>query len=208
MKSNVCLLNKELNNYNEILNEVEKVTDYNMIKGKQALRLRLIAEELIGMVPTLVENFEGEFWVENKGLNYEFHVDIKVNDMNIDLRDELIAVSKSGKNAAAKGIMGKIRAVTETMMLAVTNPTPMFPINQYYDGNDVMIGFGYIDPKDACEIGYTYSWSLNNYKANVEENNRDAFEELEKSIVANLADDIIVGVKGKKVEIIIKKTVN
>lgn len=207
MKSNICALNKELNNYNEILNEVEKVTQYNKINGKQALRIRLIAEELTGMIPGLVENFEGEIWLENNGLDYEFHVDIKVDEMSIDLREDLISVSKSGKNAAAKGIMGKIRAVAETMTLAVTNPTPMFPINQYYDGSDVMIGFGYIDPKIAEETGYSYSWSLNSYKANIQENNEEAFEEIERSIVANLADDIIVGVRGKKVEIIIKKTI-
>ena len=33
----------------------------------------------------------------------------------------------------------------------------------------------------------------------------EEWDQLEKSIVAKLADDVIVGVRGKKVEIIIKK---
>jgi hypothetical protein len=35
--------------------------------------------------------------------------------------------------------------------------------------------------------------------------NKDEWDQLEKSIVAKLADGVIVGVKGKKVDIIIKK---
>lgn len=205
MKSKICTLNKNIDSYNEILNEVENILTYNKIEGKQALRIRLIAEELIGMVRGLVDDFEGMFWIENNGSDYEFHVNIKVDEMNIEKREELIAVSKTGKNAAATGIMGKIRAVAETMMLVVTNPNLNCPVMQYYDGNDIIMGVGYLEPEIAAEYGYLCSWSLNNYKTKTQE--ATACDELERSIVANLANDIIVGVKGKNVEIIIKKTV-
>ena len=122
MKSNICKLNKDLTCLEAVLAEVEKVTTYNGLEDKKALRLRLLAEELCGMLPGLVENFSGKFWAENEGENYELHVELKAEDMNFDLRDELISVSKSGKNAAAKGVMGKIRAVAETMLLAAFEP--------------------------------------------------------------------------------------
>ena len=122
MKSNICKLNKDLTCLEAVLAEVEKVTTYNALEDKKALRIRLLAEELCGMLPGLIENFSGEFWAENEGDNYELHVELKADDMSIDLRDELISVSKSGKNAAAKGIMGKIRAVAETMLLAAFDP--------------------------------------------------------------------------------------
>ena len=67
------------------------------------------------------------------------------------------------------------------------------------------MGFGYIDPTIAVEAGYIYSWSLFNYKTAVEEK-KDEYAELERSIVAKLADDIIVGVRGKNVEIVVKKS--
>ncbi len=207
MKSNVCKLNKDLTCLEAVLAEVEKVTTYNALEDKKALRLRLLAEELCGMLPGLVENFSGKFWAENDGENYELHVELKSDDMSIDLRDELISVSKSGKNSAAKGIMGKIRAVAETMLLAAFNSdfTPVPVDGQYYDYNGFNMGVGYIDPTIAYETGYVYSWSLYSYKTAVEEK-KDEYAELERSIVAKLADDIIVGVRGKNVEIVVKKS--
>ena len=44
-----------------------------------------------------------------------------------------------------------------------------------------------------------------NYKTAVEDK-EDEYAELERSIVAKLADDIIVGVRGKNVEIVVKKS--
>lgn len=101
MKSNICVLNKDVSCLKAVLDEVEKVTEYNQLEDKQALRLRLLAEELCGMLPGLIENFSGEFFAENDGENYELHVKLTAEDMTLDLRDELISVSKSGKNAAA-----------------------------------------------------------------------------------------------------------
>ena len=206
MKSNICKLNEDLTCLKAVLAEVEKVTKYNGLDDKKALRLRLLAEELCGMLPGLIENFSGEFWAENDGETYELHAELKAEDMSIDLRDELISVSKSGKNAAAKGIMGKIRAVAETMLLVAFDPeiTPMPADGEYYDHRGFNMGFGYIDPTIAAETGYVYSWSLFNYKTAVEDK-EDAYAELERSIVAKLADDIIVGVRGKNVDIVVKK---
>ena len=205
MKSNVCKLNEDLTCLKAVLAEVEKVTAYNGLEDKKALRLRLLAEELCGMLPGLIENFSGEFWAENDGDYYELHVELKADDMNLELRDELISVSKSGENAAAKGIMGKIRAVTETMLLVASDPNLSVPVGEYYDYCGYNMGFGYIDPTIICETGYVYSWSLFNYKTAVE-GKEDAYAELERSIVAKLADDIIVGVRGNNVEITVKKS--
>ena len=207
MKSNICKLNKDLTCLKVVLAEVEKVTTYNGLEDKKALRLRLLAEELCGMLPGLIENFSGEFWAENEGDDYELHVELKADDMNIDLRDELISVSKSGKNAAAKGIMGKIRAVAETMLLAAFDPdlAPMAAPGEFYDYHGYNMGFGYIAPEMEAELGCIYTWSLFNYKTDVEDK-EDEYAELERSIVAKLADDIIVGVRGKNVEIVVKKS--
>ena len=206
MKSNICKLNKDLTCLEAVLAEVEKVTTYNGLEDKKALRLRLLAEELCGMLPGLIENFSGEFWAENNGETYELHVELKADDMSIDLRDELISVSKSGKNAAAKGIMGKIRAVAETMLLVASDPTlQALPAGEFYDYHGYNMGFGYIDQATAAELGCIYTWSLFNYKTAVEDK-EDEYAELERSIVAKLADDIIVGVRGKKVVIVVEKS--
>ena len=206
MKSNICKLNEDLTCLEAVLAEVEKVTAYNGLEDKKALRIRLLAEELCGMLPGLIQNFSGEFWAENDGDDYRLHVELKADNMSLDLRDELISVSKSGKNAAAKGVMGKIRAVAETMLLVASDPTLSVPCGEYYDYYGYNMGVGYIDPAIAVETGYIYSWSLFNYKTAVEEKEEGAYAELERSIVAKLADDIIVGVRGKNVEIVVKKS--
>ena len=206
MKSNICKLNEDLTCLETVLAEVEKVTAYNGLEEKKALKIRLLAEELCGMLPGLVANFSGKFWAENDGESYELHVELKAEDMSIDVRDELISVSKSGKNAAAKGVMGKIRAVAETMLLAAFDPDLARTTvrGDLYDYHSYSMEMGYIDSMIATEKEYTYSWSLYNYKSAVEEK-EDEYAELERSIVANLADDIIVGVRGKNVAIVVKK---
>ena len=206
MKSNICKLNEDLTCLGAVLAEVEKVTAYNGIESKKALRLRLLAEELCGMLPGLTENFSGIFWAENDGENYEFHVELKADDMSLELRDELISVSKSGKNEAAKGVMGKIRAVAETMLLAASDPELPVPAGKFYDYNGFNMGFGFVDPTCVVDTGYIYSWSLFNYKTAVKDTEEDAYAELERSIVAKLADDITVGVRGSNVEIVVKKS--
>lgn len=206
MKSNICALNKDLACLGEVLSEVEKVTAYNALEEKKTLRLRLLAEELCGMLPGLVENFSGEFWAENDGNNYQLHVELKAEDMSLELRDELISVSKSGKNAAAKGVMGKIRAVAETMLLATFDPAASYPVGEFYDAAGYNMAFGFVDPIVAVDAGYACSWSLYQYRAVVEETKEDAYAELERSIVAKLADDIVVGVRGNNVEIVVKKS--
>ena len=53
---------------------------------------------------------------------------------------------------------------------------------------------------------WLHAWSLSSYKECAGGNkDGEEWDELEKSIIANLADDVIVGVIGKNVDIIIKK---
>jgi hypothetical protein len=213
MKSNVCELNKEVGSLSNMLNEVEHFTKVNRLRDKEALRIRLLAEELRGMLPSIAENFCGEFWIENEGHLYELHATFMVDEISLEKRDKLIAISKSGKNEAAKGIMGKIRAVAEEMILAISDPNAnIFNSLNSYNIYPTHMGYVYVDPFLVVENGYICSWSLDNYKNNIKkakakENAKEEFEELEHSIVANLADDILVGVKGKNVEIVIKKAI-
>lgn len=192
MKSNVCIVEKGGLGLENILTEVEKVTDYNGLQGKEALRLRLLAEELVGMLPELVNNFEGCFWLQNDKNRYELHVELSVEKLSREGKEALIAVSANRKNSAALSFMGKIRDVAENMLLFSEAPTDS----------------DYLCDYDNVDVHYTYVWTLEHYMKQQKERLTDYSEdwdELEKSIVAKLADDVIVGVRGKKVEIIIKK---
>lgn len=198
MKSNICTIKKGGLGLETILTEVEKVATYNGLQNKQTLRLRLLAEELTGMLPALVENFEGCFWMENDQDKYELHVELSVESLSKEKKQALIAVSANKKNAASSGFMGKIREIAENMLLHAE-----IPEGAYLYSTEYMCD--YYCPTD---YQYTYAWTLDHYKEQQKERAEGDVEEwdqLEKSIVAKLADDVIVGVRGQKVEIIIKK---
>lgn len=196
MKSNVCTITKGGIGLENILQEVEKVTTYNGLEKKEALRLRLLAEELTGMLPELVRNFDGCFWLENDGNKYELHVELSVEGLSKEKKESLIAISANKKNAATAGFMGKIRDIAENMLLYFEESS----VN-YFSACDYLYDY-------AGDFHYKYAWTLDNYTAQQKERSTEKnanWDQLEKSIVAKLADDVIVGVRGKKVDIIIKK---
>lgn len=191
MKSNICKIRKGNPDFRSILNETEKVTVYNGLAGKKALSLRLLAEELVSMLPEIAKNFDGEFWVETDGEQYELHIKMSVDDMDMATRENFIKVSSHNKNAAAVGITGKIRAVFDYMVLGGDEANMVSPAGRY---------------EFAASVDFSCCWSLQQYKSNVTEEEPEKWDELEKSIIAKLADDVIVGVKGKNVNIIIRKS--
>lgn len=193
MKSNVCKIEKGSFDLAPILSETEKVTEYNGLSAKDALRIRLLAEELVSMLPAIVKNFDGEFWLENDGNDYELHVKMAVDRMDLDTRNDLIKVSKENKNASAVGITGKICAVFDYMALSGDESIMMPTVGSEY-------GF-------ASNVDFSYLWSLRQYQESVPQKEKEKWDEFEKSIIAKLADDVIVGVRGKKVNIVIKKKI-
>ena len=61
-----------------------------------------------------------------------------------------------------------------------------------------------MDFRDCTD--YSSVWSLEQYRSTVRrEEQTAAWDELEKSVIASLADDVIVGVRGKRADIIIVK---
>jgi len=192
MKTQVFTLTKEKTELESILAEMEKAAVYCDLDKKEATRLRLLSEELIGMVPELLDFCSAKFWAESIGKEFELYVSAELNDMFSADREKLLEISKSGKNAAAKGIMGKIRSVVETMFVEYSNAVALQDERFYQMG---------IAPSHYY---YLRQWSLNRYK-NAAEENGEEWDELEASIIANLADDVIVGIKGRKVDITVKK---
>lgn len=191
MKSDIIKLSdgaKDISLLNRVLSETEKAAAYANLDKKQSGRLRLLAEEMISMLPELLAFSSGEFWIECNGKNCEIHTVLTPQQtVSIMKRDELLKISKSGKNAAATGIMAKIRIAVTFMMF---DP-------QIYTDMDVFLG--------TTNLNTMTSWSLSTYRQKVEEKKGEPWDELEKSIIANIADDVLVGVEGKRVEIVVKK---
>ena len=58
----------------------------------------------------------------------------------------------------------------------------------------------------TADWNYDRLWSLEQYRTAVKaEDKKEKWDELEKSVLAAVADDVVVGVKGKEADIIIVK---
>lgn len=198
MKSDVCAITRDESSIASILNEAEKAASYSKLDKKQTMRLRLLAEELVGMLPELLTFSSGEFWIESDNLTFELHTLLSPDEaMNSANREKILSVSKSGKNLAASGIMNKIKLAAQFMMIDYNDAVSTTGMEYEF----FSMGMG-----DPQIMKSAYAWSLQKYRVKSEEKKDEAWDELEKSIIANIADDVLVSLNGKSVEIIVKKT--
>ncbi|MBQ7699043.1 MAG: hypothetical protein IJT49_01720 [Clostridia bacterium] len=163
--------------------------DYGL-ERKSVLHLRLLAEELFGMIRGIAGNIVSEYKISAEDKKFELHLKSEV-EMTVEMRDKLISVSSSGKNAAATGFTGRIRVLIAEALLSMRETAPYAVIN--------------------TASAYSPVWMMSDYKSDVMKNAdtdktaKQAWDELEKSVLAKIADDIKVGVVGNSVEIIIYK---
>ena len=192
MKSDVIKISRDQDNLNKILSETQKTAEYANLDGKQTIRTRLIADEFVGMLKELSQDFEGEFWIERENLSFAFIAQLHINEvMDLQTKRTFIELSSDKKNAAAKGIMGKIRDVVENMLYS----------------ENAMYSSSFVSYQLETAVLLNDQWTLNRYK-DAERDKEEPWDELEKSIIANIADDVIVSVKGNNVEIVIVKNFN
>ena len=178
----------------------EKTGAFCGLDHKSALRLRLLSEELIELMRTFTGELKGDFWLEAKDSTVEVHLKTEI-PMDQQTKKELLSVSSTGKNAAAKGFMGKIRDMISTATLPEDPETKAM--------TEQALGLMAL----GCQAGSysgSYSWSMSSYVTSIEKAEeiqaQEAKDELEKSIVANLADDVTVHILNSYVEIKIYKS--
>ena len=138
------------------------------------------------MLPELLTVGSGEFWIENNEKKFEIHVTVNAEKRpTMQEKENMLSVSKSGNNIAAKGIINKIKLISESMLDGYLESTRAAGFYKFYDmGIDT--SYPYYDT-------WSNAWSLNNYKENTSnDKNSDEWDELEKSIIAKLSDDVIV----------------
>lgn len=191
MRSNVCRIENGTQDLEAILNEAERVAEYNGLDRQQTLHLSLLCEELDGMLAGLAGEFGGKFWIDLEDGVCKINASIEILHLTSERREQLIAVSKSKKNASASGVIGKIRSVLEDMLL---NSAAAYSVG---DGGVQVMSVQYLDVS-----AYQRCWSLRQYKS---ADTQEAYDELESSVIAAVADDVIVGIKGSCASVVIIK---
>ena len=202
MKTDVIAISPLGEGMAEALKEIERAAAYRGMTPKESLRLQLLGEEMMGMLRTIVGEGKSSYWVEAEGKTFSLHLRAGVR-MNADLRDDLWKAATSGKNAAVKGFMGRIRDIFT--QLSEPDGATMDP-KEY--------GFSYVDVSSfdasmgVTTHGMLYGWSMKEYRSPVEEHRAEEpekWDELEKSITARLADEVKVFIRGNTVEMVVEK---
>lgn len=205
MKSDVFMLNSDAGRMAAARYATEEFARGLGLDKHNTLRLDLLTEETLGMVKAMVNEFYGQLWFDAEGKRCEIHLQATA-DMNTDRREELLSVSSTGRNAAAKGFMGMLRDVLSGALHSFGKS-----MNDY--GREIA-KYGIVNPAEAGSLAVDTIvpiWTLNTYRTELEEQRDqdevagEALNELEKSIVGKLADDVIVGVKGDRIELVIVK---
>ncbi|MBR6299849.1 MAG: hypothetical protein IKR36_02985 [Clostridia bacterium] len=200
MKTDVIVVSSKGARMEEALKEVDKVAGYKGLSHKSALHLRLLTEEMMGLMRSITGETEGCFWIEDQDNVYELHLQTTTRMTSLK-REKLLSAATSGKNESAKGFMGHIR--------------------DFFDrGADEDIA-AYGSPllmAGAFEKSSTpaldWEWSMTRYEDELRPSiqRQDAaalaaWDELEKSVVARVADDVKVSIKGRTAEVTIVKKI-
>ena len=178
----------------EINEVIEKVASYNDLPEKDKNKLQLLAEELIGMEKGLLGFSSGIFHIENTDNEYRLclHADMNVD---LDTQERFVNMSKTQKNEAYKGFLGKVRLVADTFLYTPTGEEMLgfeaYSLSESYAP--------YFSPAD-----YDMTWSYSKFKTE-NEDKAPAWDELEHSVIESFSDDLIVATRNKSIDVIVVK---
>ena len=190
MKTDVIAVSNRGTEIEEALKLTETFAQTKGLDTKKALHLRLLTEEMMGMMRSITGETQGEFWIEDDTESAELHLRVRTL-LDPERRNQLIAASTSGKNEATRTLMGKLRSFFET--------GSVFTAPFVLDGNAEMY-----TAATAWSMA-EYRDRLREYRAANGEGAEEEWDELEKSVVSHVADEVKVRVEGDVAEMIIYK---
>lgn len=208
MKTDVITVYSDLRGREEAMDTAERFAAYNGIKGREAMHLRLLTEETICMIHGILEDFRADFWLETKQTKKGtlcmicLSADKQANRVQ---EKHILSVSTSGRNENAKGIAGRIREVIRHSLQTSSSEEESFLTSI----NDACLGIG--TGSSSYPAPSADYWSLRLYRQNLSAK-KDAkveeWDELEKSIISKLADEVKVWLENDRTEVVIEKYFN
>ena len=181
---------------NEIMKEF---AEKNGITGKDCYHLGLLTEEALGMANQILHVYDGELWVESTASGYEIILEAAVHEKD---------VGKAVPTASPEGFMSKIAEMMNcSYMFENIGEMPEDLAGMLPD----YMSYGMREEKEAQ--AWAGRWSLSAYRDNLRNRQGDnpkaepALDELEKSIVAHLADDVTIGIHGNRIRLVISKNI-
>ena len=165
------------------------------LSKKELIQLRLLAEELFGALRSVAGDVEADYWLEIQGKSFEIHMESEV-EVDEKVQQQMLSMSSSGENAAAKGFFGRLRVmIAETLLTKAAKADMKIGFQQ---------GIMVMASPTAMNPG-AYTWSMSEFKEEVAQHKAEEWDGLERSIVANIADDVKVHIVGDNVHIVLYK---
>ncbi|HEX3027266.1 MAG TPA: hypothetical protein VHR42_08610 [Clostridia bacterium] len=173
-------------NMEDVFAKIESAAEKNALLPRESNILRLLGEEMLSMTLNLADNADCSFEIWNNEKRFELRLRAMAK-ISPESKRDFVSLSSKKENILAKGLIGKIGSAMEDYLYNVGS------------GNYLMFC---PDPLN----GYAQIWTLNDYMLNTSpEEQKEDWDGLERSILMNTADDIIIGVNNGQVEMTVKK---
>ena len=197
MKTEVIKIDSQGNSIERAVTMTEELAENSGLDRKQCLHLRLLAEELLGMIRSIAGEVDAEFYVVKDDRNYQLILESEM-EITKERKKNFLIASTQGVNSAAKGFMGSLRDFIATALLPREDSPSGLSMG--------LMSFG--APGGYGSDG-SYNWSMTQYAEAVKHEDgsaaKEAWDQLEKSIVASIADDVSVYIKNPHVKMVITK---
>lgn len=130
-KSLICPINDSERDVARALKEVEDFSNYLSLDDKITLHMRLLSEELLGMIGNVLDVEDGKFYIESEdGTTFKIHLAVEaiVGD---SAEKVLVKVSSNKENIAYKGVTGLLRQVMDFFGNAKYGSLPTIPDSSF-----------------------------------------------------------------------------
>ena len=196
MKTDVISVSGQKKMMETAIGQADKVAAYKGLSEKDAMHLRLLTEEMMGLMQSVTGADEGEFWIEDEDGEYRLHLLVRTL-LSTEKKEQLLSVSGSGKNESAKGLLGRMREFFDWGVDDDITSNTLFLPDMYEHTSSPMLD---------------WEWSMRQYVtalsarvAKEEPGAQEAWDELEKSVVKKVADDVKVYLRRGTAEMVILK---
>ena len=196
MKTDVISVSGQKKMMETAIGQADKVAAYKGLSEKDAMHLRLLTEAMMGLMQCVTGASEGEFWIEDEDGEYRLHLLVRTL-LSTEKKEQLLSVSASGKNESAKGLMGRLREFFDWGIDEDITSNSLFLPDMYEHTSSPMLD---------------WEWSMRQYEtalsarvAKDEPGAQEAWDELEKSVVKKVADDVKVYIRRGTAEMVILK---
>ncbi len=203
MKTETIHVNNHGSGVAEVLQQAEDTAVHYGLNSHASAELRLLTEETMEMIRSIAGDFDADFHIEGSHRGCALHFKA-ATPMDEEKRQRLMAAS--AKDREGSGLAGRIGGILQ---------------NRYRDPGQAPdeleeIGIRKADSALIRDMGHEegeegFVWSLQSYEMSVfdrtvkQDISEEAWAEISRSIIANLADDIRIGIFRDSAEIIVQK---